>query len=237
MLEVTRLVAGYAEIPVLRDLTMTVSQGEVVTVIGANGAGKTTLLRVISGLVNPVSGSIAFNGDDIRGLRADLIARRGLVHCPEGRGVLKRMTVRENLDLGAYRLGAGDHAATLAKVFALFPRLREREAQLAASLSGGEQQMLAIGRALMAEPLLLLLDEPSLGLSPILVREMFSVIRDLRGLGVTVLLIEQNAMQALQCSDRAYVMENGTIALSGPASELLGDARVRDAYFGSAIGS
>jgi len=235
MLEIADLVAGYGDIPVLRGVSLSVERGEIVTVIGANGAGKTTLLRTISGLVAPVAGQISLDSAPIGGLRPDLIVRRGLVHCPEGRGVLKRMSVSENLELGSYRLGPGDHSANLRKVFGVFPRLKERRSQYAASLSGGEQQMLAIGRALMAEPRLLLLDEPSLGLSPLLVAEMFSIIRELRGLGVTILLVEQNAMQALQCADRAYVIENGRIALEGTTSELMGDARVHDAYLGTGV--
>jgi branched-chain amino acid transport system ATP-binding protein len=237
MLEIGDLVAGYGDIPVLRGVSLSVAKGEIVTIIGANGAGKTTLLRTISGLLPPTAGHISFDAQPIGGLRPDRIVARGLVHCPEGRGVLKRMSVDENLTLGAYRLPPGDRSETRAKVFTLFPRLKERRSQLAASLSGGEQQMLAIGRAMMARPTLLILDEPSLGLSPVLVKEMFATIRDLRELDVTVLLVEQNAVQALHCADRAYVLENGRIVLEGAAGNLLDDARLREAYFGSVVGS
>jgi branched-chain amino acid transport system ATP-binding protein len=235
MLEINDLVAGYGDIPVLRGVSMSIARGEIVTVIGANGAGKTTLLRTISGLISPKRGNVVFDGEPIGALRADLIVRRGLVHCPEGRGVLRRMTVYENLMLGAYRLKKRDHSLNLERVFSLFPRLKERRSQLAVSLSGGEQQMLAIGRALMAEPTLLMLDEPSLGLSPALVSEVFVAIAELRGAGLTILLVEQNAMQALQTTNRGYVLENGAIALQGEASQLLADPRLREAYFGSNV--
>jgi len=235
MLDVDDLRAGYGDIAVLRGVSLSVTRGEIVTVVGANGAGKTTLLRTISGLIRPSAGRIVYDGVPITGLRPDVIVGRGLIHCPEGRGMLKRMTVRENLELGAYRLGRGDRSAALERVFSLFPKLQERQAQHAVLLSGGEQQMLAIGRALMAEPRLLILDEPSLGLSPLLVTEMFSIIRALRRLDVTILLVEQNAMQALHCSDRAYVLDNGAIALSGSAQALMTDVRMRAAYFGTSL--
>jgi branched-chain amino acid transport system ATP-binding protein len=235
MLEVSGLSSGYGDIGVLRDVSLHVGRGEIVTVIGANGAGKTTLLRTISGLLRPTAGTVSFDAAPIGGMRPDRIVARGLVHCPEGRGVLKRMSVRENLMLGAYRLGRGDRSAALATIFALFPRLDERQGQAAVLLSGGEQQMLAIGRALMAQPRLLILDEPSLGLSPLLVKEMFGTIRQLRALGVTILLVEQNAMQALQCSDRAYVLNGGEIGVSGPSATLMKDPRVHAAYFGTSL--
>jgi branched-chain amino acid transport system ATP-binding protein len=235
MLEINNLVAGYGDVPVLRGVSLSIARGEIVTVIGANGAGKTTLLRTVSGLISPKQGKIVFDGAPISGLRADLIVGRGLVHCPEGRGVLKRMTVCENLMLGAYRLKKGDHTGNLDRVFGLFPRLKERRSQPAVTLSGGEQQMLAIGRALMAQPTLLMLDEPSLGLAPALVREVFAAIGELKRGGLTILLVEQNAMQALQSTDRGYVLENGAIALEGAASALLADPRLREAYFGSVV--
>ncbi|HXP29506.1 MAG TPA: ABC transporter ATP-binding protein [Stellaceae bacterium] len=232
MLDIAGLEVRYDQVEALRGVDLAVRRGEIVAIIGANGAGKSTLLRAISGLVRPTRGHIAYQDEEIAGLRPDRIVSRGLVHCPEGRAILKRMTVRENLRLGAYRLGERNDR-TLDKVFALFPRLQERQHQLGASLSGGEQQMLAIGRALMSEPSLLLLDEPSLGLAPLMVAETFRIVRELRTLGVTVLLVEQNAAQALRCADRAYVLENGRITLAGPAAALLDDSRVRDAYLGA----
>jgi branched-chain amino acid transport system ATP-binding protein len=236
MLDIAGLEVRYGQVEALRGVDLAVARGEIVAIIGANGAGKSTLLRTVSGLLRPVRGYIKFQGEEITELRPDRIVGRGLTHCPEGRAILKRMTVQENLWLGGYRLGHRNEQ-TLDKVFALFPRLKERQGQLGVSLSGGEQQMLAIGRALMSEPSLLLLDEPSLGLAPLMVAETFRIVRELRTLGVTVLLVEQNAAQALRCADRAYVLENGRITLEGPAAALLDDSRVRDAYLGTGAAS
>ncbi|MCW5772155.1 MAG: ABC transporter ATP-binding protein [Rhodospirillaceae bacterium] len=233
LLEIEDLAVQYGEIRALRGVSLDVRKGEVVAIVGANGAGKTTLLRTISGLVRAARGRISFAGAEIRGLRADQIVARGVIHCPEGRAVLGRMTVAENLEMGAYRLGGRpDLGAGLADVFRLFPRLAERREQLAVTLSGGEQQMLALGRALMAKPELMIIDEPSLGLAPMLVADVFRFVRELKRRGLTVLLVEQNAMQALRCADRGYVLEMGEIRFGGTAADLLADARVRAAYLG-----
>ena len=212
-----------------------VDEGEIVTLIGANGAGKTTTLRAISGLVRPAGGTIRFDGRDITRLAPDEIVRAGIGHSPEGRRIFPRMTVRENLELGAYtRTSKSEIAADIERVLAVFPRLHERYEQRAGTLSGGEQQMLAIARALMSRPRLLLLDEPSLGLSPMLVQTIFAVIRDINERGTTILLIEQNARQALAIAARGYVLEVGTIAYSGAAPELAASEAVRAAYLGGA---
>jgi branched-chain amino acid transport system ATP-binding protein len=235
LLEVTNLVARYGRITALSDVSLTVDEGEVVTLIGANGAGKTTTLRAISGLVRPASGTIRFDGRDITRLAPNEIVRAGIGHSPEGRRVFPRMTVRENLELGAYtRRNKDEIAADTERVLTIFPRLRERYAQKAGTMSGGEQQMLAIARALMSRPRLLLLDEPSLGLSPKLVQTIFEVIRDISARGTTILLIEQNARQALAVASRGYVLEVGKIAHQGPAAELAASEAVRAAYLGGA---
>jgi branched-chain amino acid transport system ATP-binding protein len=212
-------------------LSLDVGEKEIVALIGANGAGKTTTLRTISGLVRPMRGAISLFGESIVGLAADAIARKGIVQSPEGRRIFPRLTVLENLRLGAYARRDGI-AEDLESVLVLFPRLRERLKQKGGTLSGGEQQMLAIARALMARPKVLLLDEPSLGLSPILVDTIFSVIADVNQRGVPILLIEQNARKALQIADRGYVLETGSIVKSGPAADLLADDDVRKAYLG-----
>jgi branched-chain amino acid transport system ATP-binding protein len=235
LLEVEGLVARYGRITALEDVSLTVAEGEVVTLIGANGAGKTTTLRTISGLVRPAAGTIRFAGRDITRLAPNEIVRAGIGHSPEGRRIFPRMTVRENLELGAYtRRAKHEIAEDLERVLAIFPRLKERYEQKGGTMSGGEQQMLAIARALMSRPRLLLLDEPSLGLSPKLVQTIFEVIRDISARGTTILLIEQNARQALAVAARGYVLEVGRIAHSGPAAELAASEAVRAAYLGGA---
>jgi len=224
----------YGHVHALKGITLEVAPGEIVTLIGANGAGKSTTLRAISGLVPVRSGQILFDGEPLNGVAAHKIVHRGIAHAPEGRQIFSTLTVDENLALGAYVLG-GNRAAierNRERVFALFPRLAERRQQLGGTLSGGEQQMLTIGRALMANPRLLLLDEPSLGLAPLLVRLIFDTIREINAQGVTVLLVEQNARAALKIAHRAYVLETGKIALAGSAAALLADERVRKAYLG-----
>jgi branched-chain amino acid transport system ATP-binding protein len=222
----------YGRIQALRGLSLDVCEGEIVALIGANGAGKTTTLRTISGLLKPARGTITLRGESIVGMVPDAIVRKGVVHSPEGRRIFPRLTVLENLRLGAYARTDGDIAADQDYVLGLFPRLKERLKQKGGTLSGGEQQMLAIARALMARPKVLLLDEPSLGLSPILVDTIFSVIADVNKRGVPILLIEQNARMALQVASRGYVMETGTIVKSGAAAALLADDDVRKAYLG-----
>ncbi len=232
MLEVRSLVAGYGQVEVLHGIDLDVGPGEIVAVLGSNGAGKSTLNNNISGLFKPFGGSIKFEGQDITGAAADRIVAIGIVQVPEGRRVFPNMTVRENLELGGYRRGRKNRAGNLARVIEVFPRLGERAQQIAGTLSGGEQQMLAIGRAMMAEPRLLILDEPSLGLSPILVEEMFVLIRRLHEEGLAILLVEQNVIQSLALADRAYVIENGDIRLSGPAGALLDDPELKKSYLG-----
>ncbi len=233
LLEVKNLYVNYGAIKALIDINLVVNEGEIVTLIGANGAGKSTTLRAISRLVNSVSGQILYNGQDITRLRPDQVVAMGIAHSPEGRRVLSRQTILTNLNLGAYtrsdRLGI---KADIERQFLTFPRLGERRNQLAGTLSGGEQQMLAIARAVMSRPKLLLLDEPSLGLAPQIVREIFGVIRQLHDEGVTILLVEQNANLALENADRGYVLEAGQLTLTGKASELIKDERVRKAYLG-----
>jgi branched-chain amino acid transport system ATP-binding protein len=233
LLEVDRLVARYGRITALDGISLRVEEGEIVTLIGANGAGKSTTLRAISGLVRPAAGSVRFAGRDLAGVDASAIVRLGIGHAPEGRRVFPRMTVRENLELGAYtRTKRDEIAADLEAVLETFPRLRERLDQKAGTMSGGEQQMLAIGRAMMARPTLLLLDEPSLGLSPLFVQTIFGVIRAINARGTTILLIEQNAHQALGVASRGYVLETGRIAFAGTSVELLASEEVRAAYLG-----
>ncbi len=223
----------YGNIHALQGINLEVFEGEIVTLLGANGAGKTTTLRTISGLMHPRSGSITFDGGDITTVPAHRLVRRGVGHAPEGRRIFSRMTVLENLQMGAYtRRDRTELQADFDRVFELFPRLRERSGQAGGTLSGGEQQMLAIGRALMTHPKLLLLDEPSMGLAPILVEQIFQVIRDIHAQGTTVLVVEQNALMALGIAHRAYVLQTGKIVLSGKASDVARDENVKKAYLG-----
>ena len=236
LLEVRNLKLSYGGIAAVKGIDFYINSGELVTLIGANGAGKTTTLKVIAGLLKPSSGSIHFLGSAIRGQPAYELAELGVGLVPEGRGVFARMTILENLQMGAY-IRQGSHSAKsidrdLEVVLETFPRLRERLSQLAGTLSGGEQQMVAIARAMMARPKLLLLDEPSMGLAPLMVETIFGVIQNLNQHGMTILLVEQNARLALSMADRAYVLESGVITLSGTANELLNDDRVREAYLG-----
>ena len=233
LLEIKGLRVSYGGIRALQGVDLVVYAGEVVSLIGANGAGKSTTLRAISRIVKVASGSISYSGEDLLSLRPEQVVRKGIAHSPEGRRVLTRLSIQDNLALGAYvRSDRAAIAADLDEQYDLFPRLRERKDQLAGTLSGGEQQMLAIARALMSRPKLLLLDEPSLGLAPIIVQEIFSIIDDLRARGVTILLIEQNANLALSHSDHVYVLETGTVQIEGSAAELLVDDRVKAAYLG-----
>lgn len=233
MLKVNNLVVNYGMIKAVRDVTFQVNKGEIVSLIGANGAGKSTILRTISGLVKPASGSIVFEGKDIAKASAQTIVKDGLIHVPEGRHVFKGMTVKENLEMGAYlRSDKGQIEADIEAVFQKFPVLKERINQNSATLSGGEQQMLAMGRALMAKPKLLLLDEPSMGLAPIFIKEIFNIIQEINQQGTTVLLIEQNANMALSIAHRGYVLETGNIVLSGTGAELLESEEVQKAYLG-----
>jgi branched-chain amino acid transport system ATP-binding protein len=233
VLRVESLSVAYGAIVALRGVDFEVSAGEIATLIGSNGAGKSTLLRAVSGLLRPRSGRIWFEGVDITAERADRRVARGISQVPEGRRIFANLTVRENLQMGAYLRNARDSSA-YERALALFPRLRERLGQSAGTLSGGEQQMLAIGRALMAQPRLLLLDEPSLGLAPLLVQQIFAIIQEINAQGTTVVLVEQNARQALRVAQRAYVLETGAVTLSGEANELARDERVRRAYLGGA---
>ncbi|HEU4389231.1 MAG TPA: ABC transporter ATP-binding protein [Blastocatellia bacterium] len=233
MLELEDVAAGYGRVQVLWGVTLSVRDGEIVTLIGANGAGKTTTLKTISGVVPVLAGRIRFSGDAVDHLQPHEVATRGVAHVPEGRRLFPALTVRENLDLGAVTsVARRKRAESLERTFALFPRVRERQHQLAGTLSGGEQQMVAIGRGLMACPRLLMLDEPSLGLAPRIVQEMFEIVRTIRSEGISVLLVEQNVQQSLKLADRAYVLENGRIVLEGRGEDLLNDARVREAYLG-----
>ncbi len=235
LLEVDKIECSYGRIRALEGISLKVEEGEIVTLIGANGAGKTTTLRAISGLVRPGKGSIRFAGQDLMRVTPDQIVKLGLGHSPEGRRVFSRMTVRENLELGAFiRNSAAEIKSDLDRVLAIFPRLQERLSQKAGTLSGGEQQMLAMARALMSRPKLLMLDEPSLGLSPILVQTIFGVIREINAAGTTILLIEQNARQALSIASRGYVLEVGKIAFQDTAANLMASEAVRAAYLGGA---
>jgi branched-chain amino acid transport system ATP-binding protein len=232
MLVVDDIHTYYGQIHALRGIKITVNQGEVVTLIGANGAGKTTTLKTISGLLHARQGAIQFEGEDITKAAAHELVEKGIGHAPEGRRIFPRLTVLENLQMGAFSRPKANIQPDVDRVFALFPRLEERTSQLGGTLSGGEQQMLAIGRALMAKPRLLLLDEPSLGLAPILVAQVFETIREINGQGTTVLLVEQNALQALAIAHRGYVLQTGEVALSGSAESLRQDEMVRKAYLG-----
>jgi len=232
LLEVADLRVAYGRIEAVRGISFTVRRGEVVALIGSNGAGKTTTLRTISGLLRPTGGEISFDGERVDRVPAHRLVGMGLAQVPEGRRLFPRLTVQENLDLGAYLRNDGDVSADLARITELFPILEERRTQAAGTLSGGEQQMLAIGRALMSRPRLLMLDEPSMGLSPIMMRVIFDTLGELKDRGTTLLLVEQNAQAALKLADRGHVMETGRIVLSGTASELLADDGVRKAYLG-----
>ncbi len=233
LLDIRRLAVNYGAVRALHGIDLRVEKGEIVTLIGCNGAGKSTTLRAVSGLLRPAAGTIIFDGGTIGGMPAHLLVRRGIVHCPEGRGTFPHMTVEENLELGAFvRRDRGAIREDLDKALTLFPRLRERLRQMAGTLSGGEQQMLAMARAMLARPRLLLLDEPSLGLAPQIVQTIFRVIRDINASGTTILLVEQNAHMALRAAHRAYVIEVGRIVMEGPAAELERSAEVRKAYLG-----
>jgi branched-chain amino acid transport system ATP-binding protein len=232
MLEVSNIVAGYGAIEVLRDVSISVGAGEIVAVLGANGVGKTTLNNVLSGIIRPRAGRVTFDRADITAAAPRRIVQAGLIHVPEGRKIFPNLAVRENLLLGALARARANRAANFERVCTLFPRLRERLGQAAGSLSGGEQQMLAIGRGLMAEPRLLILDEPSLGLSPLLVEEMFALVARIAAQGTPVLLVEQNVVQSLAVAARAYVIEKGAVALSGPAARLAADPALKAAYLG-----
>jgi branched-chain amino acid transport system ATP-binding protein len=232
LLDIAALRAGYGPAEVLHGIDMTIAPGEIVTLLGSNGAGKSTLNRTISGLLRPRGGSIMFEGVQIdRRKPADIVAL-GLIHVPEGRRIFPNMTVEENLELGSYRRAAARRSANKERVFATFPKLSERRGQSAGTLSGGEQQMLAIGRALMAEPKLLILDEPSLGLSPRMVEELFALIARIHGEGLSILLVEQNVMQSLAIATKGYILEQGECVLSGTASELRNNSELKRAYLG-----
>ena len=232
MLKVDNINVYYGNIHAVKDVSFEVNEGEIVTLIGANGAGKSTTLKTISGLLHPKTGDILYKGKSIKGVRAHKIVEADLAQVPEGRHVFLHMTVEENLDMGAYTQPASTIAANKEKVFTLFPRLKERRKQLAGTMSGGEQQMLAMGRALMSNASMLMLDEPSMGLSPLLVQEIFDIIRDIHKEGMTILLVEQNAQMALSVADRAYVLETGHVVMDGTGAELLTNERVRNAYLG-----
>lgn len=232
MLSVNQIDVYYGAIHALKGVSLNVNEGEIVTLIGANGAGKSTLLKTLSGLLKPKSGDIQFLGKPIAGIPAQSIVKEGLVHCPEGRRVFANMSVEENLELGAYLRKDKEIKKDMQSVFERFPRLLERRKQMSGTLSGGEQQMLAIGRALMTKPKLLLLDEPSMGLAPLLVQEIFNIITEINRAGTTVLLVEQNANQALKIAHRAYVLETGKIVLEGNAAELANSEEIRSAYLG-----
>ena len=232
LLSVNDLHVSYGAIKAVRGISFEIKEGEIVTLIGANGAGKSTTLNTVAGLIKPDEGSVEFKGESIIGVKAHKIVERGLALCPEGRRVFSQMSVAENLDMGGYTRSDAENRETIEHVYERFPRLRERMEQSAGTLSGGEQQMLAMGRALMSKPDLLMLDEPSMGLAPILVQEIFDIIKELNEAGTTILLVEQNARKALQIADRAYVLETGSITLSGTGAELASSDAVKKAYLG-----
>ena len=232
LLTVDNIHVYYGSIHAVKGVSFEVNEGEVVTLIGANGAGKSTVLNTVSGLLRPRTGSITFDGKDMKGIAPHKIVEHGLAQCPEGRRIFLQMTVEENLEMGAYTQPNSTIVPGIADVYKRFPRLEERRKQIAGTLSGGEQQMLAMGRALMSRPKLLMLDEPSMGLAPILVEQIFDIIRELHAAGTTILLVEQNAQAALSVADRAYVLETGKISLSGTGAELMASDKVREAYLG-----
>lgn len=232
MLKITGIETFYGKIQALKGVSLEVEQGKVVTILGANGAGKTTTMKTISGLLKPKRGTIEFLGEDITGLRPDQLLRKGIALVPEGRAILSSMTVLENLEMGAYHRNDKDIKKDIEEVMARFPILKERKEQLGGTLSGGQQQMLAIARALLSKPKLLLLDEPSMGLAPLIVADIFKMIREIKENGTTVLLVEQNAKQALKVADYGYVMETGKIIINGQAADLLEDTRIVEAYLG-----
>jgi len=234
VLKLENVTAGYGSVIAIRDINLEVPEGSIVTLLGSNGAGKSTSLKLISGIVKARAGKISFNGEDLTGMSPDRIVKRGIIHCPENRQVFPYFTVYENLLIGSYARRDRRHVKDdLERVYDIFPRLRERSSQLAGTLSGGEQQMLAIGRALMAAPKLLMLDEPSLGLAPIIIREIFKVIKKINESGTSILLVEQNAHLALQIADYAYVLEHGRVAISGQAVQLRNDGRIKELYLGA----
>jgi branched-chain amino acid transport system ATP-binding protein len=232
ILAISGLRAGYGATEILRGVDLTVGSGEIVAVLGSNGTGKSTLNRTISGVMRASQGSIRFDGTAIERERPSAIVARGLIHVPEGRRIFPNLTVRENLDLGAYRRAGARRDTNRSRVFSIFPRLAERQSQRAGTLSGGEQQMLAIGRGLMAEPRLLILDEPSLGLSPLLVEELFALIKTINAEGIAVLLVEQNVVQSLEVAQRAYILDNGLFVLQGSATDIRNDPNLKRAYLG-----
>ncbi len=232
LLKVDNIHVYYGAIHAIKGISFEVNEGEIVTLIGANGAGKSTTLNTVAGLLKPREGSITLEGKSLLGIPAHKLVSRGMALCPEGRRIFQQMTVRENLEMGGYSRPAEEIDASMADVFSRFPRLKEREKQIAGTLSGGEQQMLAMGRALMSKPKLLMLDEPSMGLAPILVEQIFDIIKELHEAGTTILLVEQNAQMALSIADRAYVLGTGSITMSGNAADVLADDRVRAAYLG-----
>ena len=233
LLKVNDIHVYYGAIHAIKGISLEVKEGEIVTLIGANGAGKSTTLNTIAGLMKPRQGSIAFAGMPVDGTAASKMVYKGLSLCPEGRRIFQQMTVKENLEMGAFSRPNEETAQSMEQVYRFFPRLKEREKQIAGTLSGGEQQMLAMGRALMSKPRLMMLDEPSMGLAPILVEQIFDIIRDMNAAGTTILLVEQNAQMALSVANRAYVMETGRITMEGDAHELMNDDNVRKAYLGS----
>ena len=232
LLEVNDIHVYYGSIHAVKGVSLEVNEGEIVTLIGANGAGKSTVLNTISGLLHPRGGSVTFMGQDLKGVPPHKLVARGMAQVPEGRRIFLQMTVEENLEMGAYTQSKASIDGSIEDVYRRFPRLQERRKQIAGTLSGGEQQMLAMGRALMSHPRLLMLDEPSMGLAPILVEQIFDIIRELHAAGTTILLVEQNAQAALSVADRAYVLETGRISLSGTGAELMASDKVREAYLG-----
>lgn len=233
LLEVKNIKVYYGNINAIKDISFEVNEGEIVTLIGANGAGKSSILNTVAGLIKPKSGEIIFDGQGIIGIPAHKIVSKGMALCPEGRRIFQQLSVKENLEMGSYTRPANEVSESIEKVYELFPRLKERYKQIAGTLSGGEQQMLAMGRALMSKPRLMMLDEPSMGLAPILVEQIFDIINNLHKSGTTILLVEQNAQMALSIADRGYVMETGRIVTSGTGKGLLQDDAVKKAYLGA----